>query len=79
MLDVLEPVITSIPSPATAKGKYGIAVRTHGADSPEAAEARANLAEANIAAAIKAQIVESRHRPTLSTEAKARLIALLDG
>ena len=73
MLDVLDPVI---PSPATAKGRYGLTVRTYGIDSPQAVQARANLAEANIAQAIRDQLDGS---PPLSTEAKARLAALLDG
>lgn len=72
-VDVLEYVI---PNPTTAKGRYGLAVRTHGIDSLQAVQARAGLTEANIAQAIKNHLDGS---PPLSEEAKARLAALLDG
>jgi hypothetical protein len=62
-------------SPASARGRYGMAVRNHGIDSIQAAEARVDLAEANIAQAIRDQLDAS---PPLSREAKKRIIALLD-
>jgi hypothetical protein len=73
-VDVLERV--EIPAPQSARGRYGMAVMRYGIDSPQAVTARADLAEANIAAAIRDHLSGS---PPLSEGAKARLVALLDG
>lgn len=63
--------------PRVATGRYGAAVRRYGPDSPEAADARRDLAAAKISAAIDSALTASG--APLKAEHAAQLAARLNG
>lgn len=76
MPTVLEPATrVQALSPSVARGRYGAAIRDHGEGSDEVFEARQDLIEANIAAAVR-KFREGG--PPLRVEQVRRLASLLE-